>query len=42
MTKNIVTNAGPLMVFSKLHILHLLKEFYSHVNSTTTGQSRWL
>ncbi len=31
MTLNVVTNSGPLMVFSKLNILHLLKELYGQV-----------
>lgn len=31
MAINVVSNAGPLMVFSKLNILHLLKELYGRV-----------
>ena len=31
MAINVVSNAGPLMVFSKLNILHLLKELYVRV-----------
>jgi len=31
MAINVVSNAGPLMVFSKLNILHLLKELYGQV-----------
>jgi len=32
MTVNIVSNAGPLMVFSKLNSLHLLKDLYGRVD----------
>jgi hypothetical protein len=32
MALNVVSNAGPLMVFSKLNVLHLLKEGYVTVN----------
>jgi hypothetical protein len=28
----VVSNAGPLMVLSKLHLLHLLKELYGYVH----------
>ena len=31
MALNVVSNAGPLMVFSKLNALHLLKELYGQV-----------
>jgi len=31
MALNVVSNAGPLIVFSKLNILHLLKELYGRV-----------
>ena len=31
MAINVVSNAGPLMVFSKLNILYLLKEIYDRV-----------
>ena len=31
MAINVVSNAGPLMVFSKLNILHLLKGLYVRV-----------
>jgi len=31
MALNVVSNAGPLMVFSKLNVLHLLKELYGRV-----------
>ncbi len=31
MTRTVVTNAGPLMVFSKLNVLHLLKALYGRV-----------
>lgn len=31
MVISVVSNAGPLMVFSKLNILHLLKELYGRV-----------
>ena len=31
MALNVVSNAGPLMVFSKLNALHLLKELYGRV-----------
>lgn len=31
MSMTIVTNAGPLMVFSKLNLLHLLETLYGHV-----------
>lgn len=31
MRKIVVTNAGPLIVFSKLNLLHLLKELYSEI-----------
>ena len=31
MEGSVVTNAGPLMVFSKLNVLHLLKELYGRV-----------
>lgn len=31
MAINVVSNAGPLLVFSKLNILHLLKELYVRV-----------
>jgi predicted nucleic acid-binding protein len=31
MALNIVSNAGPLMVFSKLNVLHLLKKLYGRV-----------
>lgn len=31
MDGSVVTNAGPLMVFSKLNVLHLLKELYGRV-----------
>ena len=31
MAINVVSNSGPLMVFSKLNILHLLKELYVRV-----------
>lgn len=31
MAISVVSNAGPLMVFSKLNILHLLKDLYGHV-----------
>ena len=31
MTSNVVTDAGPLMVFSKLNVLHLLKQLYQRV-----------
>ena len=31
MALNAVSNAGPLMVFSKLNVLHLLKELYGRV-----------
>jgi predicted nucleic acid-binding protein len=32
MPPEVVTNAGPLMVFSKLNVLHLLKELYGRVH----------
>ena len=32
MPPGVVTNAGPLMVFSKLNVLHLLKELYGRVH----------
>lgn len=32
MTRVVVTNAGPLMVFSKLNVLHLLKALYGRVH----------
>ncbi|MEA3437378.1 MAG: hypothetical protein U9R43_12990 [Thermodesulfobacteriota bacterium] len=31
MALNVVSNAGPLIVFSKLNVLHLLKELYGRV-----------
>jgi len=31
MAISVVSNAGPLMVFSKLNVLHLLKELYDQV-----------
>ncbi len=31
MAQSVVTNAGPLMVLSKLNVLHLLKELYGRV-----------
>ena len=31
MALNVVSNAGPLIVFSKLNILHLIKELYGQV-----------
>jgi len=31
MALNVVSNVGPLMVFSKLNVLHLLKELYGRV-----------
>jgi len=31
MAINVVSNAGPLMVFSKLNVLHLLKGLYDRV-----------
>ena len=31
MKKIVVSNAGPLMVFSKLNLLHLLKELYGEI-----------
>jgi predicted nucleic acid-binding protein len=31
MALNVVSNASPLMVFSKLNVLHLLKELYGRV-----------
>jgi len=31
MAINVVSNAGPLMVFSKLNVLHLLKGLYGRV-----------
>ena len=31
MTSNVVTDAGPLMVFSKLNALHLLRQLYQRV-----------
>ena len=34
MALNVVSNAGPLMVFSKLNVLHLLKELYGRVEFT--------
>ncbi|MBL0700170.1 MAG: hypothetical protein JJV92_04750 [Desulfosarcina sp.] len=33
MALNVVSNAGPLMVFSKLNILHLLKELYGRTEA---------
>ncbi len=32
LVRPVVTNAGPLMVFSKLNLLHLLKELYGRVH----------
>lgn len=32
MKQEVVTNAGPLMLFAKLNLLHLLKESYGNIN----------
>ena len=36
----VVSNAGPLMVFSKLNILYLLKEIYGRVEFSLSVQRK--